>query len=85
MLFFVEHTDTFAGEANHCWVNRFKVEAETAKQALTKVKKEIYFTPLPRHKLSDYGDMLRADIGNEVFFVEEWEENHEQYKVKEIS
>jgi len=82
-IYYIDHTDTFGGEANYCWVHRFKVEADSLKQALTKVKKEVYYQPLPRHLLSDYGDMLRADIGYEVFFVSEADEsdlNHANIK-----
>lgn len=59
--FLVEFTDTFQGEANYCWVRRYKVYATSLKQALTLAKKA-YFNVLPRHKLSDYGDMIRADF-----------------------
>ena len=76
--YFVEHTDTFAGEANYCWANYFKVTAGSARQALTKVKKEIW-CKCPRTKVSDYGDMLRADVigSPECIFVTEWDEFHE--------
>jgi hypothetical protein len=83
--YFVEHTDTFGGEANYCWVHRFKVQANSAKHAATKFKQEVFFSPLPKHKTSDYGDMLRIDIGNECAFIKEWEEYDEQYSnVKEL-
>lgn len=86
--FYVEHTDTFAGEANYCWVHRFKVTARDMRHALTKVKKEIFFAPVPRCKVSDYGDMLRADVvgSPECFFVEYFDEqtNGQNSRIKEL-
>jgi len=35
--YFVEMTDTFAGEANYCWVNRFIVSASTPRGAMRRV------------------------------------------------
>ena len=77
--YFVEHTDTFGGEANYCWVNRFKVSAPSARAALTKVKKELWHR-CPRAKVSDYGDQLRADIigSPECLFVSEWDYFHDE-------
>ncbi len=35
--FYVEVTDTFAGDANYCWVNRYLVSASTQRGAISKV------------------------------------------------
>lgn len=35
--YFIEMTDTFGGEANYCWVNRFIVSASSARGAMRKV------------------------------------------------
>lgn len=36
----IEHTDTFAGEANYCWVKRWKCDEElTDRQAIRLAKK----------------------------------------------
>ena len=59
--FLVEFTDTFGGEANYCWVKRYKVHATSLKRALTLAKRE-FFNGMPAHKKADYGDMLRADF-----------------------
>lgn len=58
----VEWTDTFSGEANYCWAERYIVNAPTIAAAITKAKKVRYFSPLPTHTLSDYGDSMRIDI-----------------------
>lgn len=62
-LYTVEFTDTYGGEANYCWVNRFTVRAASINQAITIAKKHRYCTPLPRHTLSLYDNMTaRIDI-----------------------
>ncbi len=35
--YFIEETDTFGGEANYCWVNRFIVSASTPRGAMRRV------------------------------------------------
>ena len=35
--YFVEMTDTFGGEANYCWVNRFLVSASSPRGAMRRV------------------------------------------------
>lgn len=85
-FYFVEVTDTYGGEANYSWCNRFKVRAKTMRHALTKVKKEV-FIGMPRHKTCDYGDMLRVDFANMAIcaFVSVWDEYKENYlHIKEI-
>jgi len=41
--YFVEMTDTFGGEANYCWVNRFIVSASSERGAMRKVARETGF------------------------------------------
>ena len=35
--YFIEMTDTFGGEANYCWVNRFIVSASSHRGAIRRV------------------------------------------------
>lgn len=35
--YIIEMTDTFGGEANYCWINRFIVSASTMRGAMRKV------------------------------------------------
>lgn len=35
--YFIEMTDTFGGEANYCWVNRFLVSASSPRGAMRRV------------------------------------------------
>ena len=58
-FYFVEVTDTFAGEANYSWVTRLKVKAKTMRGAINKVAKH---TGLQWRKEGDYCDMMRYDI-----------------------
>lgn len=37
--FFAEVTDTFGGEANYCWVRRYKIKANTERGAINKLAK----------------------------------------------
>jgi hypothetical protein len=37
----IEVTDTFAGEANYCWVNRYTVKAKSIQGAVSKLAREI--------------------------------------------
>ena len=55
-LFFVEMTDTFGGEANYCWVNRFLVKAKSKLGAIRKVTTE---TGYYARKDYDAGDIAR--------------------------
>jgi uncharacterized protein (DUF4213/DUF364 family) len=60
MIYEVEMTDTFAGEANYTWVIRDSIEATSHKQAITKFKKERGYG---RHRKDfDMGDMVRVNI-----------------------
>jgi len=59
----VEFTDTFAGEANYCWIDRYEIQAKSLRQAITIAKKKRYHSPVPRHKVCyDFGDEIRIDI-----------------------
>lgn len=35
--YFIEHTDTFGGEANYAWVRRYLVRAKTKRGALRRI------------------------------------------------
>lgn len=83
-FYFVEITDTFAGEANYSWVTRLKVKAKTTRGAVYKVAKH---TGLQWRKDGDYGGMLRynSKSGATCFFISDWEEEEQgMYSYKEI-
>ena len=69
--FFIEITDTFAGEANYSWVTRHKVRATTPMGAMRRIGNA---SGLNWRKVSDYGDSLRYDSasGATCAFVSEW-------------
>ena len=58
MKFYVEVTDTFCGEANYSWVNRFVVSAKSELGAIRKIGKE---TGLSFRKDWDDGLCTRYD------------------------
>ena len=77
-IFYVEVTDTFAGEANYCWVHRFKVHANTARGAMRKVERRLPYAG-GVHKDFDTGDMQRWDWNTAAVcaFVEGYEDQAE--------
>ena len=62
MLFQIETTDTFGGEANYCWVNRHEFNAPDdikTPQLIRLAKKAAEITA--RHKTTDFGDEIWLD------------------------
>ena len=60
-IYYVELTDTFAGEANYSWVSRFKVHASSVMGAIRKVSKEAGFQGR-LVKDFDAGDLVRYNV-----------------------
>lgn len=86
--FFVEMTDTYAGEANYAWVNRFKVSASSFRGAILKVARETGYSGRIR-KTADYGsEMVVHDVRGACirFFTEDWDQDRHQHfmTVKEL-
>lgn len=67
--YFIEMTDTFGGEANYCWVNRFIVSASSPRGAMRKVCTR---TGDSVQCVDRYGDLQRWDStrGCVCYFVE---------------
>ena len=63
--YFIEMTDTFGGEANYCWVNRFIVSASSPRGAMRKVAKKTGFAV--RNVGCDRWDTVGACV---CYFVE---------------
>lgn len=64
--FSVEMTDTFAGEANYCWVHRVEIDAPsdaTSQTLIRRAKKALGLAPC-RHRTQDWGDLIRLDLAN---------------------
>lgn len=56
----IEVTDTFSGEANYSWVNRYEldpIENQTDLQLIRRIKKVIGYSGVKCKKF-DYGDMI---------------------------
>lgn len=84
-LWYVEMTDTYGGEANYSWVNRFMVHASTMRGAISKVTKE---TGYYARKAYDTGEDARYNVqgASICYFVSQscGEELHRYSHVKEL-
>ena len=83
--YFIEMTDTYSGEANYAWVNRFIVTASTMRGAMWKVARE---TGATVKKVIDCGDFQRWDVRGACvcFFVSDSDglETDKYMRVKEL-
>lgn len=52
----LEKTDTFAGEANYCWVNRAVIECQDTQWHISRAVKEWAGWTGIKCELTDYGD-----------------------------
>ena len=77
-IFYVEVTDTYGGEANYCWVRRYKVHANTVRGAMLKVGRHLGARV---KRVMDCGDSYRYDFrGSAVCaFVMGYEDQAEHY------
>lgn len=71
-LFFVEITDTFAGEANYSWVTRHAIKASSFRGAISKLSK---LSGINWRKVADFGDQCRYDSksGATCAFIEHYD------------
>lgn len=61
--YIVTVTDTFAGDLNYSWVVRYAIEATNPQQAVTRVKRQRYRSPVPRHRVEcSHADFYRVDL-----------------------
>lgn len=84
-FFFIEVTDTFSGEANCCWVKRYKVKARSIQGAISKLSKSGDFVGF-RLNFSN-GDFARYDLTGACVcaFVDYWDDDtHKHYTVKTL-
>jgi len=74
--FYIEMTDTFSGEANYCWVNRFIVTASSFTGAIRKVTRE---TGYSARCTGNYGDSRSYDVPKAAicYFAEYADSFHE--------
>ena len=67
----IEHTDTFAGEANYCWVNRKVIESDLEQEwpsRLSLVRKAKAFAGRTgeRSYTTDYGDLIEIRFKRDI-------------------
>lgn len=79
---FIEITDTFAGEANYSWVRRYKVNAKTKRAALLKIAKE--YASGWRKQCSGEVSQYKLNGACVCLFIQEWDEFCEGSATKEI-
>lgn len=60
MTFYFEMTDTYGGELNYCWIERFEVEAKTPMGALRKVSKETGYNFRFNGMIGDFEKLYKA-------------------------
>lgn len=83
-FFYVELTDTFAGEANFSWVRRFKVRAQTMRGAVWKMSRE---TGCAWRAAWYSGDLMRYDSKSSAMclFIEHYDDaRHSGHGLREI-
>lgn len=76
--YYIEMTDTFGGEANYSWVNRFLVTASSELGAIRKVTRE---TGYPARK--EYEGRYRVPKACIVYFVD-MAEGHEAERYSNV-
>ncbi len=82
-LFYVEVTDTFAGEANYCWVRRYKVKASSVLGAIRKVSSEECYS----FRCDYSGEVTRYNAKGACVcaFVQAWDDDSQfSYTVKSL-
>lgn len=72
MLFYIEVTDTFGGEANYSWVTRHILRANTERGAINRFSR---MSGYHWHCTGNYGDQKRYDSasGATCFFITPYE------------
>lgn len=57
--FYIEMTDTYGGEANYCWVRRYRVKAKSFRGAIVKLARETGFS----FRVDGlWGDLVRYNV-----------------------
>ena len=82
--YFVEITDTFAGEANYSWATRHKVTAINENDAIVKISNESGI-----NWIEQWGDgecsRYDSESGATCLFISEYDEDmHNRYRVSVI-
>ena len=83
--YFVEITDTFAGEANYSWATYYKVTAQNENDAIVKISNESGINWIEQW---NDGECSRYDSesGATCLFINEYDEDtHNYYRVSVIN
>ena len=83
--YFVEITDTFAGEANYSWVTRYKVTAQNENDAIVKISNE-YGIDWIEQRNDGECSRYNSESGATCLFISEYDEDmHKYYRVSVIN
>lgn len=58
--FYFEMTDTFSGELNYCWIERFEVEAKSLRGALQKLSRVTGYNFRSTGMIGDFEKLFKA-------------------------
>jgi hypothetical protein len=74
----IEHTDTFGGEANYCWANRWHCKAPLTDRQTVRLAKRLAGLTGVRCRTESYGDEFRIYPAGicQVVFVTYAEDDH---------
>ena len=74
-MYKAEMTDTFAGEANYCWVKRADLPTTKTLRGAVRLAKKAFGMENVRCNSTNYGDVIRLDVRGAciVIFVR-WED-----------
>ncbi len=77
MIFYVEITDTFGGEANYSWITRHKVSAKSELGAIQKISRDSGIS-----WRRDFANRYNSKSGATCLFIDEWDDGqHSRYSV----
>lgn len=85
--YFVEMTDTYGGEANYSWAQRFKVKAASKRGALQKVSRLTAVNWRKEYDIPDFNETTKYKARRRclALFVSCWDEDsHSHYRVEEV-
>ena len=82
--YFIEITDTFAGEANYSWATHYKVNAQNENDAIVKISNEYGIDWIKQWNDGEYS-RYDSESGATCLFISEYDDDmHNHYRVSVI-
>ena len=85
--YFVEFADTFGGEANYSWCQRFKVSAASKLGAVQKLSRHVGVNWRKEYDIPDLNETTKYKARRHclALFVSSWDDDmHSHYRVEAI-